>query len=210
MLTPELELLIEAEQMKVVIGSLKALSSQSDGVMINGELVAWEKALPLLKAVPDFTATSQQRETWMKGAADAWETLYFERVKALVAKRIGKDSTLESDNLYLWSLLSATNKVFSEVIRNTEAEKIRLINPNLEPAIKDLLAALEAVTSGALTTAHIRNELFLSGMDNVLMEFSMLSTLARNEGRKKDEEFFIRAISIISEFRQSTASELNP
>ncbi|EOC0011617.1 hypothetical protein ACI0X9_003302 [Cronobacter turicensis] len=210
MRTPELEMLIEAEQLKTVIYSLKALAAQSEGVMINGALVAWDKALPLLEAVPDFTATSKQRDAWIERSAEAWESEYFKRVKTLVAKRISKDSTLESDNLYLLSLLSATNKVFSEVIRNTEPETIRRVNPNLEPASKDLLAALEAVSTGTLTTVRIRDELFLSGIDNVLMEFTMLLRLAQNDGRSDDELFLKHAISIISKVRETAVSDSNP
>lgn len=53
----DLDLLIESEQMRTILMSLKQLSTQSDGVMVNGKIVPWDDAFPLLNAFPDFPTT---------------------------------------------------------------------------------------------------------------------------------------------------------
>lgn len=205
---PDLDLLIESEQMRTILSSLKELSAQSDGVMVNGEIIPWDRALPLLNAFPDFRATAQKKDEWMGIAATTWENDYHERVRKRVSRSISEQSTLESDNLYLWSLLNATDQILRRVLNYADKKAMTESKPQTMTAAKDLLVALKSVVSGTLTTARIRNELFLSGFDAIYMEFQMLHTIAKHDNRTEDAAKYLDTLSIIGELKEQTIKDL--
>lgn len=204
---PPLDLLIESEQMRTILTSLTSLASQSDGVMINGKVVPWKEAFPLVSYFPDFASTSKQRDEWMAAASEDWNQKFQERVKARVARSVSADSSAENDNLYLWSLLSATQVMFTDVLDHTDKSSLRVTRPDLLQASQDLLSALSAVTSGTISTASVRNKLFFSGMDNVLMEFQMRHLMAKNEGRLEDEAKNLEIVTAILDIKEEALKQ---
>lgn len=204
----DFDLLIESEQMRTILSSLKELSAQSDGVMVNGDIIPWHKALPLLTAYPDFRATRQKKDEWMGIAATAWENDYEERVKKLVSRSISKDSTLENDNLYLWSLLNVTDQILRRFIKYETKKALIDAEPNTLVVAKDLLVALRSVVSGTQSTARIRNELFLNGIDSVSMEFQRLYTIAKKNGRNEDSAMYIDVLTSIRQLKEQTIKHL--
>lgn len=203
-----IDLLIEAEKMRTILLSLKELSTQSDGIMVNGEIISWDKAIPLIRMFPDFNATQNQKEQWMSVAAADWDNKYQEQVKNLVARRISENSSLETDNLYLWSLLNATDHIMSRMLDHADKKTFIKEDYNTLSAAKDLLIGLRAVKEGSRVTARIRNEIFISGIDNVFMEFTMLYTRAKNEGREKDAEQYTSILDTIRRLKTEVVQEL--
>ncbi|PHM72313.1 hypothetical protein [Xenorhabdus sp. KJ12.1] len=202
------DLLIEAEQMRTILSSVKDLSTQSDGVMINGEVVSWEKAFPLISAFPDFQSTRQQTDEWMGIAASTWEVDFHNRIQKLVTRKISEKSTLENDNLYLWSLLHVTDKIIRRLLKYTDHKRLQNAEPETLSVAKDLLTALSSVTSGTQSTARIRNELFLSGIDNVFMEFQMLYTKAKQDGRNADSVMYADILIVIRELKEQITTKI--
>ncbi|WP_435322406.1 hypothetical protein [Klebsiella sp. HN106] len=208
MAQPDLDLLIESEQMRTILLSLKQLSTQSDGVMVNGEVIPWDHALPLLNAFPDFATTRQKKDEWMGIAATTWESDYHEKVKNSVSRSISENSSLENDNLYLWSLLNATNQILRLFLKYVNKKELLGAEPNTLRAAKDVLVALESVISGAQSTARIRNELFLSGIDTVTMEFQRLYTIAKMDGRNEDSAMYVGVLTTIRKLKEQTMKDL--
>ncbi|EIZ1085860.1 hypothetical protein MPI44_004408 [Klebsiella oxytoca] len=208
MAQPDLDLLIESEQMRTILLSLKQLSTQSDGVMVNGEIVSWDNAFPLLSAFPDFPTTRQKKDEWMGIAATTWESDYHASVKKIVSRSIAEDSTLENDNLYLWSLLNATNQILRRVLEYVNKKELMESEPNILRAAKDVLVALESVISGAQSTARIRNELFLTGIDTVAMEFQMLYARAKKDSRNNDSAMYVDVLTLIRKLKEQTMKDL--
>ncbi|MBQ0600905.1 hypothetical protein J7S78_13990 [Klebsiella oxytoca] len=208
MAQPDLDLLIESEQMRTILLSLKQLSAQSDGVMVNGEVISWDNALPLLNAFPDFVATRQKKDEWMGIAATTWESDYHESVKKIVSRSISENSSLENDNLYLWSLLNATEQIMRRFLKYVNKKELLDAEPNSLRAAKDVLVALESVISGAQSTARIRNELFLSGIDTVSMEFQRLYTIAKKDGRDEDSALYVCVLTTIRKLKEQTMKDL--
>lgn len=201
MTDPHFDLLIEAEQMRTILSSLKELSAQSEGVVVNGEVISWDEALPLLNTYPDFDATREQKKEWMALAAYNWEKDYLSYVKNLVTETISKHSTLENDNLYLWSLLNGSRKILNCFIHNGKATPHTSADPQTLTAAKDLLVAIEAVINGTQHTGTISNEIYLSGIDTVAMEFKMLYTIARKENRLEDAAIYSSVLVIIEKIK---------
>lgn len=197
----ELDLLVESEQMRALLSSVKQLSVQSDGVMMNGKVVPWDEALPLMKAYPDFNATEQKKAEWMGLAAAAWQEDYQEKVAAITARAIAENSTLENDNLYFWSLLNVTTQTLSNLLRFVNRKAMEEKAPDILSVSKDLLIALNSVTNGTQSTSRIRDEIFLSGIENVWMEFHMLYVKANEAGRKEDSAIYIDTLSIIRQVK---------
>ncbi|ELY4881568.1 hypothetical protein ACLI07_23775 (plasmid) [Providencia huaxiensis] len=197
----ELDLLIEAEQMRVILSSVKQLSAQSDGVMIDGKVVPWDEALPLMSAYPDFNATEQKKAEWMGLAAVAWQEDYHAKVTEITSRAISENSTLENDNLYFWSLLNVTTHTLSKLLRFVNRKAIEEKAPNILSVSNDLLVALNSVTKGTQSTSRIRDEIFLSGMENVWMEFHMLYLKAKEEGREEDSAIYVDTLSIIKQVK---------
>lgn len=204
----DLDLLIESEQMRTILMSLKQLSTQSDGVMVNGKIVPWDDAFPLLNAFPDFPITRLKKDEWMGIAATTWESDYHSRVKKNVSRSIAEDSTLENDNLYHWSLLNATNQILRRVLEYVNKKELMQAEPNILRAAKDVLVALDSVISGAQSTARIRNELFMSGIDTVAMEFQMLYARAKKDNRDKDSAMYVDILTLIRNLKEQTMKDL--
>ncbi len=205
----ELDLLVESEQMRALLSSVKQLSVQSDGVMMNGKVVPWDEALPLMSAYPDFNATEQKKAEWMGFAAAAWQEDYQEKVATITARAIAENSTLENDNLYLWSLLNVTTKTLSDMLRFVNRKAIEEKAPNLLSVSKDLQIALNSVINGTQSTSRIRDEIFLSGIENVWMEFHMLYLKAKDEGRDEDSAIYIDTLSIIRQVKADFINQSN-
>ena len=60
--SPEMELLIEAAHMRSIVQSLKKISQESDGVMVNGQVLPWHEVLPDIESYPDFNVTENSKE----------------------------------------------------------------------------------------------------------------------------------------------------
>lgn len=203
MKNPQLEQLIEAEMMRTVMTAVKALSERSEGVMIDGSVVTWDEAIPLIKTIPSGFATSEMREDWMKAATEKWHKDYHDRVTTLTARKLSENSTTENDNVYLWSLLNAATTIISDLLKRAEKKTFE-DRPDLLSAAENTLTALNAVRRGSVSTARVHQSVFINGMDNVLMEFQMLLTQARINGSKEDEIKYLHAVNVISSLRQAT------
>lgn len=197
----DLELLIESEQMRATITALKSLAENSDGVMIDGTVVPWVKAFPLLSLVPDFNATEAQKKLWMESSVAAWEARFYERLEKVVSHRLSLSSSTENDNIYFWSLFATTSKVLKSV-RNNRDFKHLLGDSLSQVTVNSLVASIDAVTAGSQTTAYIGNTLFKSGIDLVLMEFQKLESEARISKRTEDEKIYKNTVEIIKGLRE--------
>ena len=201
--SPEMELLVEAAHMRSIVQSLKKISQESDGVMVNGQVLPWDEVLPDIESYPDFNVTENSKELWMDMASGMWEEEFQKRIKKHTINCIASKGNLEDENVYFQLLMTSAIEMINKILDKTNHERFFKEDYPMYNNLQDLLLQMVSVVNGAVATSAVRDKLFRAGMYNVHMEFLRRYRQADNEGRETDREICWDVLQIIHDLNEN-------
>ncbi len=198
-----LELVMESRVMGETLVALKRLRKCSDGVVINDRVVTWDEAMPIIDKIPDFPETEQATAKWMLHAQEAWISAFNQNVQRQVKTLVGKNSTIENDNLFLSHVFTKAHFIISLIVPYVDNTALVQEQPNTATALQELLNILVGVTEGVISTKQIREEIYLSGFDDALMALHEQLKKASQRHDVIESDALIKAITIIRTAREA-------